>query len=279
MRKKGLSRSEIALRNKKLYFNFDNASYAFIKILNKYKKTKRAMKQFHQFNIVNLFDQERKKAENKETEEDYIYKDLQYLRKVKEELQNEYGEKSKEEVHEVDPSKFKVKMPKNLFLDMFENHSLQKNNSLRTNSNNIITLPYILKHKKHNNSINNNFLEKEDKEEKEKNELFHRIKSTNVSSLNSIRIEDNNITEPNQISQIDSLNNSNVLSDVNKSVNFYSLKRPKNQKKINYVQTLELVKKDFMNQEKNYKRLFVKYDQGIAASNQKYNFMMKKYFD
>ena len=279
MRKKGLSRSEIALRNKKLYFNFDNASYAFIKILNKYKKTKRAMKQFHQFNIVNLFDQERKKAENKETEEDYIYKDLQYLRKVKEELQNEYGEKSKEEVHEVDQSKFKVKMPKNLFLDMFENNSLQKNNSLRTNSNNIITLPYILKHKKHNNSINNNFLEKEDKEEKEKNELFHRIKSTNVSSLNSIRIEDNNITEPNQISQIDSLNNSNVLSDVNKSVNFYSLKRPKNQKKINYVQTLELVKKDFMNQEKNYKRLFVKYDQGIAASNQKYNFMMKKYFD
>ncbi len=279
MRKKGLSRSEIALRNKKLYFNFDNASYAFIKILNKYKKTKRAMKQFHQFNIVNLFDQERKKAENKETEEDYIYKDLQYLRKVKEELQNEYGEKSKEEVHEVDQSKFKVKMPKNLFLDMFENNSLQKNNSLRTNSNNIITLPYILKHKKHNNSINNNFLEKEDKEEKEKNELFHRIKSTNVSSLNSIRIEDNNITEPNQISQIDSLNNSNVLSDVNKSVNFYSLKRPKNQKKINYVQTLELVKKDFMNQEKNYKRLFIKYDQGIAASNQKYNFMMKKYFD
>ena len=279
MRKKGLSRSEIALRNKKLYFNFDNASYAFIKILNKYKKTKRAMKQFHQFNIVNLFDQERKKAENKETEEDYIYKDLQYLRKVKEELQNEYGEKSKEEVHEVDQSKFKVKMPKNLFLDMFENNSLQKNNSLRTNSNNIITLPYILKHKKHNNSINNNFLEKEDKEEKEKNELFHRIKSTNVSSLNSIRIEDNNITEPNQISQIDSLNNSNVLSDVNKSVNFYSLKRPKNQKKLNYVQTLELVKKDFMNQEKNYKRLFVKYDQGIAASNQKYNFMMKKYFD
>ena len=276
MWKKGLSRSEIAIRNKKLFFNFDNASYAFINILNKYKKTKRAMKQFRQFNIVNLFDQERKRAENKESEEDYMFKDLKYLRKVKEELQNEYGEKSKEEVHDIDPSKFKVKMPKNLFLDMFENHSLQKNNSLRTNSNNIITLPSIIKQKRHNNSININ---RYDKEEKEKDELFHKIKSTNITSLNSIRIEDNNITEPNQISQIDSLNNSNVLSDVNKSVNFYSLKRPKNQKKINYVQTLELVKKDFMNQEKNYKRLFVKYDQGIAASNQKYNFMMKKYFD
>jgi hypothetical protein len=276
MWKKGLSRSEIALRNKKLFFNFDNASYAFINILNKYKKTKRAMKQFHQFNIVNLFDQERKKAENKETEEDYIYKDLQYLRKVKEELQNEYGEKSKEEVHEVDPSKFKVKMPKNLFLDMFENHSLQKNNSLRTNSNNIITLPSIIKQKRHNNSININ---RYDKEEKENDELFHKIKSTNITSLNSIRIEDNNITEPNHISQVESLNNSNVLSDVNRSVNYNYLRRPKNQKKMNYVETLELVKNDFMNEEKTFKKLFCKYDYDIAASNQKYNFMMKKYFD
>jgi hypothetical protein len=276
MWKKGLSRSEIAIRNKKLFFNFDNASYAFINILNKYKKTKRAMKQFRQFNIVNLFDQERKKAENKETEEDYIYKDLQYLRKVKEELQNEYGEKSKEEVHDIDPSKFKVKMPKNLFLDMFENHSLQKNNSLRTNSNNIITLPSIIKQKRHNNSININ---RYDKEEKENDELFHKIKSTNITSLNSIRIEDNNITEPNHISQVESLNNSNVLSDVNRSVNYNYLRRPKNQKKMNYVQTLELVKNDFMNEEKSFKKLFCKYDYGIAASNQKYNFMMKKYFD
>ena len=278
MRKKGLSRSEIAIRNKKLFFNFDNASYAFINILNKYKKTKRAMKQFRQFNIVNLFDQERKKAENKETEEDYIYKDLQYLRKVKEELQNEYGEKSKEEVHDIDPSKFKVKMPKNLFLDMFENHSLQKNNSLRTNSNNIITLPSIIKPYKHKNLIgNNNNLN--EKEEKEKNELFHKIKSTSGSSINSIRIEDNNITEPNQISQMESLNNSNVLSEVNRSVNFNHLKRPRNQKKMNYVQTLEFVKNDFMNQEKSYRKLFCKYDYGIEASNQKYNFMMKKFFD
>ena len=278
MRKKGLSRSEIALRNKKLYFNFDNASYAFIKILNKYKKTKRAMKQFRQFNIVNLFDQERKRAENKESEEDYMFKDLKYLRKVKEELQNEYGEKSKEEVHDIDPSKFKVKMPKNLFLDMFENNSLQKNNSLRTNSNNIITLPSIIKPYKHKNLIgNNNNLN--EKEEKEKNELFHKIKSTSGSSINSIRIEDNNITEPNQISQMESLNNSNVLSEVNRSVNFNHLKRPRNQKKMNYVQTLELVKNDFMNQEKSYRKLFCKYDYGIEASNQKYNFMMKKFFD
>ena len=276
MWKKGLSRSEIALRNKKLFFNFDNASYAFINILNKYKKTKRAMKQFRQFNIVNLFDQERKRAENKESEEDYMFKDLKYLRKVKEELQNEYGEKSKEEVHEVDPSKFKVKMPKNLFLDMFENHSLQKNNSLRTNSNNIITLPSIIKQKRHNNSININ---RYDKEEKEKDELFHKIKSTNITSLNSIRIEDNNITEPNHISQVESLNNSNVLSDVNRSVNYNYLRRPKNQKKMNYVETLELVKNDFMNEEKTFKKLFCKYDYDIAASNQKYNFMMKKYFD
>ena len=278
MWKKGLSRSEIAIRNKKLFFNFDNASYAFINILNKYKKTKRAMKQFRQFNIVNLFDQERKRAENKESEEDYMFKDLKYLRKVKEELQNEYGEKSKEEVHDIDPSKFKVKMPKNLFLDMFENNSLQKNNSLRTNSNNIITLPSIIKPYKHKNLIgNNNNLN--EKEEKEKNELFHKIKSTSGSSINSIRIEDNNITEPNQISQMESLNNSNVLSEVNRSVNFNHLKRPRNQKKMNYVQTLELVKNDFMNQEKSYRKLFCKYDYGIEASNQKYNFMMKKYFD
>ena len=276
MWKKGLSRSEIALRNKKLFFNFDNASYAFINILNKYKKTKRAMKQFRQFNIVNLFDQERKRVENKESEEDYMFKDLKYLRKVKEELQNEYGEKSKEEVHEVDQSKFKVKMPKNLFLDMFENNSLQKNNSLRTNSNNLITLPSIIKQKRHNNSININ---RYDKEEKENDELFHKIKSTNINSLNSIRIEDNNITEPNHISQVESLNNSNVLSDVNRSVNYNYLRRPKNQKKMNYVQTLELVKNDFMNEEKSFKKLFCKYDYGIAASNQKYNFMMKKYFD
>jgi hypothetical protein len=48
---------------------------------------------------------------------------------------------------------------------------------------------------------------------------------------------------------------------------------------MNYVQTLELVKNDFMNEEKTFKKLFCKYDYDIAASNQKYNFMMKKYFD
>ena len=56
--------------------------------------------------------------------------------------------------------------------------------------------------------------------------------NNNIIELNSIRIEDNNITEPNHMSQVESLNNSNVLSDVNRSVNYNYLRRPKNQKKM-----------------------------------------------
>ena len=83
MWRKQLTRRQQILNNKRLYFNFDNASYTFLSIFNNYNNYKNGLKQQKETNIVNLFDKERKKAEKKETEEDYIFNDMRKERRIK----------------------------------------------------------------------------------------------------------------------------------------------------------------------------------------------------
>ena len=50
-------------------------------------------------NLIYIFDEKRRIAENKESEEDYLLKDLKKLRIINQELINQYGDKAKEEYH------------------------------------------------------------------------------------------------------------------------------------------------------------------------------------
>jgi hypothetical protein len=272
MWRKQLTRRQQILNNKRLYFNFDNASYTFLSIFNNYNNYKNGLKQQKETNIVNLFDKERKKAEKKETEEDYIFNDMRKERRIKQELPNGYGEKSNEKHHEVDSSKYKVKLNKNLFMDMFDDNSFQNNNSIKV-SNKILTLP----------QISNERISKAESISIEVDEQInkHNDKSPNGSSFVTINYE-GSLTEPNIVnSQFESLNNSNLNSDVNKSIysiNLPIIKKNKKPKNFNYIQILDIVKRDFMKKEKSYRHLFNKYNYGINLSNQKYKFVMKKYF-
>ena len=74
MLKKNLSVKQKELLEKKLYFNFDNSSQEFKSIFNNYKKQNN-IKENKKISILYFFDNAMKKAINKESEEELMFKD------------------------------------------------------------------------------------------------------------------------------------------------------------------------------------------------------------
>ena len=290
-----LSRKEIELRNKKLYFNIDNSSEQFKSIFNRYQDSQKNIKQRIKFNMLNIFDQEKRKVEDKESEEVFMFKDFMHLRKMNEESAKEYGKKSNEILHDVNNTKFRIKMPKNYFVKFF--NDIQKNDVLKTNQNKEISLPSILNNSETISESNLRKTQPSFLTEKKKNKKklkFHsyidfnqknkKLKKTE-SSLFSIRINKKKInelnnTEINKNQQFDSTENSN--DNPNFSLNNHSINCP-NMKKSIYkrnwnLNSIENVKKDCIKKEKNFRYLFLRYDNHFNVSHEKYNFIYQKYF-
>ncbi len=291
-----LSRKEIELRNKKLYFNIDNSSEQFKSIFNRYHDSQKNIKQRIKFNMLNIFDQEKRKVEDKESEEVFMFKDFMHLRKMnEEESAKEYGKKSDEILHDVNNSKFRIKMPKNYFVKFF--NDIQKNNVLKTNKNKEISLPSILNNSETISESNLGKTQPSFLTEKKKNKKklkFHsyinfnkknkKLKMTE-SSLFSIRINKKKIkelnnTEINKNQQFDSAENSN--DNPNFSLNNHSINCP-NMKKSIYkrnwdLNSIENIKKDCIKKEQNFRYLFLRHNDHFNVSHEKYNFIYQKYF-
>jgi ABC-type lipoprotein release transport system permease subunit len=110
----------------KHFFYIDLSSNEFKKIIKKYKSNKPNSNEHLNFNLIQAFEQQRKEVENKETDEDFMLRDLKQLRKIENELLNNYGLKSKEEIHHIPQSKFVTKLDKSRFNNLILN--LKKNN-------------------------------------------------------------------------------------------------------------------------------------------------------
>ena len=110
----------------KHFFYIDLSSNEFKKIIKKYKSNKPNSNEHLNFNLIQAFEQQRKEVENKETDEDFMLRDLKQLRKIETELLNNYGLKSKEEIHHIPESKFVTKIDKSRFNNLILN--LKKNN-------------------------------------------------------------------------------------------------------------------------------------------------------
>ena len=282
MWKKNLKRLGISLKKKNFFFNVDNSSTVFKRIINNYLEEQK-LKNKKRNNLIYIFDEKRRIAENKESEEDYLLKDLKKLRIINQELINQYGDKAKEEYHDISPNKINLKTEKKIFfygLDVKENN---KTNNIEEEQEEktIIHLPKIFHYKKNSNQLKQNIpyfrkrnnsikyqktstISEKDLSRNQKKPLF------NVKSFDGISIQDN-LTTKNQIEHIYEKNKNNT-----KSMKLIK-KKPKQQ--INYIDTLNEARKDFMKKERSYKQLFKSNDYGCSESNRKYHYMMQKYFE
>ena len=282
MWKKNLKRLGISLKKKNFFFNVDNSSTVFKRIINNYLEEQK-LKNKKRNNLIYIFDEKRRIAENKESEEDYLLKDLKKLRIINQELINQYGDKAKEEYHDISPNKINLKTEKKIFfygLDVKENN---KTNNIEEEQEEktIIHLPKIFHYKKNSNQLKQNIpyfrkrnnsikyqktstISEKDLSRNQKKPLF------NVKSFDGISIQDN-LTTKNQIDHIYEKNKNNT-----KSMKLIK-KKPKQQ--INYIDTLNEARKDFMKKERSYKQLFKSNDYGCSESNRKYHYMMQKYFE
>ena len=301
MLKKNLSVKYKERLKKKLYFNLDNSSVEFKSIFNKYKIQEKAI--------------------NKESEQEFLFKDLKKLRKINDELLNQYGEKSKQEYHEIKKPKFDSKLAKNNFMDIIDDN--KSNISLSINANNEIQLPNINQEK---SILEYNYIKKENSFDKEKmiSTNINNLKSLNRSSFFTLRYNKSNIENIKKIklnnfnysnnrnkkqnifntfkkynkSVNNSLNNSlnkkknkntelnNIKkyihrsndTSINKSLNCISYQKPIIKNEMSYIDTLDNIKEKSIREKKIYKHLFLRHNIKTKASNEKFNFMMKKYF-
>ena len=262
-----LSRKEIELRNKKLYFNIDNSSEQFKSIFNRYQDSQKNIKQRIKFNMLNIFDQEKRKVEDKESEEDFMFKDFMHLRKMNEESGKEYGKKSNEILHNVNNTKFRIKTPKNYFVKFF--NDIQKNNVLKTNQNKEISLPSILNN---NETISEGNLEKTQPSLTESSLFSIRINKKTINELNNTEINKNQ-----QFDSTENLNDNPNFSINNHSINCPNMKKSIHKRNWN-LNSIENVKNDCIKKEKNFRYLFLRYDNHFNVSHEKYNFIYQKYF-
>ena len=284
MWKKNLKRLGISIKKKNLFFNVDHSSTVFKSIINNYLEQQK-LKNQKKTNLIYLFDQKRRIAENKESEEDYLFKDLKKLRLINQELINQYGDKAKEEYHDISPNKINIKMEKKIFFDGLDVKENNKTNYIEEEGEEkrFIHLPKIFHYKKNSYQLKKNFpyfrngtnsikqfqktstISEKDLTRNKKKSLF------NVKSYDGISIQDNNIITKNSVEHFSEKKKNNT-----KSMKLIK-KKPKQQ--INYIETLNAARKDFMKKERSYKQLFKSNDYGCSESNRKYHYMMQKYFE
>ena len=298
----------------KHFFYIDLSSNQFKKIIHNYKSSKQSSNENLKFNLIQAFEQQRKEVENKETDEDYMLRDLKQLRKIENELLNSYGLKSKEEIHHIPQSKFATKLDKSKFNNLLLNLKKKNNN----NNNNFIQ--YLNKKKEENknnnnndnNNNNNNNNKKNNNNNKNKKNKKSVIKlpfiNNNKNSFNpdssfysqmpldkSINITKQNILKINNDYNNNENENSFFNDKNNKSQRLYSIKEKEyfftddnnnykiknNYKDIkkNYIQILNTEKNNFTNEKNKYQKLFGNNDYGYKRSKIKYNYLIEKYFE
>ncbi len=315
MLKKNLSDKQKELLEKKIYFNLDNSSEEFKSIFNQYKKQK-DIRENKKISILYLFDKAMKKAINKESEEEFMFKDLKKLRKINNEFLDQYSEKSKQKYHQIKKSKFDSKLSKGNFMDIFDENT--QNISLSINANKEIKLPNIsqeksifeYKYMKKDNTFNKGIKKKTNIKnlksknhssfftirynksiiEEKENSKINKFKSSNNKNQNNFKINNKSVNNIINHCPIKKRNKSNNLKNtdkyiyssndtsVNSSINYTSLQKPIIKKEMSYIEILDNMKNNSIREEKIYKYLFFRHNKKSIASNQKYNFMMKKYF-
>ena len=108
------NKKEIKPRNNN-FFYLENSSPTFQKIISNYRNKRKDMKEKNK-SILTYVEKARYKAENMETENDYMIKELRNERKFTRQLKILYGKKAEKHYNELkNNEEFRIKLNKNLF--------------------------------------------------------------------------------------------------------------------------------------------------------------------
>ena len=155
------------------FYDVENATSTFQKIINRYHR-KRQKEKKRLKNIAAFIQKARNKAENFETEDEYMVKELKRDIKLDQELQDLFGQRAKKHYIETNNKKFKLKVNK---IDFFTPKEFIKLKEEKNNSKNNIKNEDE-ENKNDNNNNNNN------KDIKNKNKKNKKIeKNRNIKSI------------------------------------------------------------------------------------------------
>ena len=318
LKAKIIANSVKAKRAKKFkFYEIENASSTFQKIISKYRSKKVQVKNKPK-NILAFIERAKFKAENLETESEYMMKELRRDIKLDQELVALFGPRAKKHYNEVNTTKFNSKINKYDFFTPKEMKKVKEEKKIMNVSQPGKTLPdlshIIFKTKKITFSPNNysnkrsrffNTFQKDlngynsntISSNTTKFKSFYNTSSNLKRNINkkynnkSFNKNDNNIsnsmeknkTFPNQRMQNDFyrdiIDNSNSISNNLNLTNYNYNKAGIYMKNLDYLNELTKIKKQFTNKENEFKTYFKNNDYGCSYSKLEYRYLLKKFFN
>lgn len=294
------------------FYDIENASSTFQKIITKYQAKKVLVKKQPK-NILAFIEKAKFKAENLETENEYMMKELRRDIKLDQELVNLFGQRAKKHYNELNTKKFKSKINKFDFFTPKEIIKIEEEKKEMLNNSQVRTLPnlshIIFKSKKisfsptlmakrgsrffntfNKDLNNNNFPSNTTRFKRFYNTSTNMKKYLNSQSNNkSFNINDNNIhifennkTFPNKTIKNEKFFRDKIgmISNNNLSLtNYNNNNMGFNTNKIDYLNTLAQIKRQFTNREKEFKTHFRNNDYGCKFSKMEYRYLTKKFFN
>jgi len=290
------------------FYDVEKASPTFQKIIAKYRSKRKDFKKPK--TIMALVEKARFQAENLETENEYMMKELRNDRKFSQELIFLYGQRAEKHYNEINNHKeFKSKVKKNYF---FTPSELQNLKSIKNSQNQKDTLPILNKiifrnhkksfspeitnftfnkenmsynssknstkmHKFYNTSsnIDSTYNNKTNKKNPDINKLML-SKFTDSNEVKSSKLIDNksyfNTKTENFRDKILNLTRGNTIYK-NKTNNDFRTNR------LMYMNKIVKIKDDFSRTKNEFRKLFKTNDYGCNMSKLEYEYISKKYFN
>jgi hypothetical protein len=294
-------------------FGLENASPTFQKIITKYRNKRKDLQEKPK-TIMAFVEKARYQAENMETEDEYMIKELRNDRKFSEQLILLYGQRAEKHYNELNNHKVsKLKLKKNYFFTPSELQKLkrEKNKTRNTKS----TPPYLtdlIFLRKPSIFVGDKILKMTSTFNKEKKSYNSSKNSTgmlgfyntasNIKTVSNDKIRKNDIKK-NSITKFNTENNilpevkkqePLLLLDLNSNTNvrdrILTLTKRRSTKYVNktndefsldrmeYMNKLVKINNDFMKTKNEFRKHFKTNDYGCTFSKLEYEFLTKKYF-
>ena len=296
------------------YFGLETASPTFQKIIFKYKNKRKDLNEKPK-SIMGFVEKARFQAENMETEDEYMIKELRSDRKFTQQLIFLYGNRAEKHYNEINNHKeLKSKLKKSYFFTPSEIQRLREskiNNAIKRGSLPLLT-KFIFNKKKSvfspdtflkSNLTTLNSEKKNFPSSKNSTEMLGFFNTTgNIKSHhnNKKRINDINRNCINKFQETNSLQAKNkkgelllclntktdsfrdrILSKTNRSNTLFKNKTNNELilNKMMYMDKLVQINKDFLKTKNEFRKHFKNNDYGCQFSKLEYEYLTKKYFN
>ena len=274
-----MNSESVKMKNNKndKYFEIDKSSRIFQKLFLKYNRKKIKKPK----TILSIYEAKKMKAENLQTEREFVINELRAHIRLNKELESNYGIRATKHYNELSPENFQQKLSINCFFPPTEDKSLNKHRDTYLKKNIIFTTPkQIIFRNKRNTNITSFTYNKKIRLKKLGNTYskFRDNTSNDRKSISGYKTYQINKFE-NQMNSEKTVGDfrkkllirRNKSNNQNKELNFFS-------EQTNYIKRLVNLKKQFVHKENEIRNFFKMHDFGCKKSKDNYDYINEKYF-